>query len=626
MVFLARDFVLKTIGDEREVGVARFLVPDRWDVLLSPLRPSMFSEPLDLLVRTAPPPLLLADLDAEGLPRRTSAGAAPDLGRPDPSLLSRARRRGRASARIDYGEREARLVLAPAGDGFAALVFGENDLEQGGFAFAKVLLTYSGVCLLYALALLVRRGTRRTPLLFRHRVSLFLVVLSVPPVPLLAAYNTRVSNQRYEREIRERLVRRLDTAETLLGQAAGPVDNDWCTRFAANHRMDVNVYRGQELVATSRPGVWDTGLLARRLAAPPYVELELEKRREHVGREDFAHVADLRAAYRRIERGGDALILAAPALDDRRALERLAAEGNSLLLAIFLLAATVTVFGGLFLSRSLTRPLHELRQATRKVALGEFEVSLREGRTDEFGDLVRAFNQMTIELRGAQDLRVRAEKAAAWREMARQIAHDIRNPLTPIKLTIQNLIAVHRADPAAFEQEFEQGARLILEQIEALHRIAGDFSAYARLPARRLEPVPLGELMAEIAALYAASGGAAVRVDAPPEPLPVQGDRDELRRALINLVANGRQAASKSVLLRARAEDGFVRLDVVDDGIGIAPEALARIFEPSFTTKTSGTGLGLPIVKRIVDDHGGTIAIATEPGRGTTVTVRFPRA
>jgi nitrogen fixation/metabolism regulation signal transduction histidine kinase len=216
--------------------------------------------------------------------------------------------------------------------------------------------------------------------------------------------------------------------------------------------------------------------------------------------------------------------------------------------------------------------------------------------------------------------------AAAWRARARPIAHDVRNPLTPIKLTIQNLIAAHRNDRKAFEQEFEKGAELILEQIEALHRIAGDFSAYARLPARRLEAVPLGALLDEIAALYAASGGAAVLAEAPAEPLPVRGDRDELRRALINLVANGRQAGSRTVLMRARAEDGFVRLDVVDDGTGFAPEALDRIFEPSFTTKTSGTGLGLPIVKRIVDDHGGTIAIATEPGRGTTVTVRLPRA
>ena len=263
--------------------------------------------------------------------------------------------------------------------------------------------------------------------------------------------------------------------------------------------------------------------------------------------------------------------------------------------------------------------MRRLQEATSRVAGGELDAKLPEGRKDEFGALVRAFNRMTRELRDAQDLRVRAEKAAAWREMASQVAHEIKNPLTPIKLTVQNLLA---ADPETFREEFDRGAQLILDQIDALHRIAGAFSAYARFPSQEVVDVDVRRILTEIADLYGADD-AEVDVTAPAEPLVVRADRDELRRVLINLVTNSQQAHAKRIELRAAAEEDFVRIEVVDDGTGIPAEVKDRIFDPSFTTKTSGTGLGMPIVKRTVDDYGGTIDLESEPGKGTRVTVRL---
>jgi len=208
--------------------------------------------------------------------------------------------------------------------------------------------------------------------------------------------------------------------------------------------------------------------------------------------------------------------------------------------------------------------------------------------------------------------------------MARQVAHEIKNPLTPIKLTIQNLLAAYQEDPEGFKEEFENGAKLILDQIAALHRIAGAFSAYAKFPSRHPRRIDVNAMMADVAALYGAAGGSVVEVCPAPTPLVIQADYDELRRALINLVTNARQARAGRVTLSAAAEDGYARLDVVDDGAGIPPEVQARLFDPSFTTKTSGTGLGLPIVKRIVDDCGGAIEIESLPAGGTRITIRLP--
>ncbi|MGH7163547.1 MAG: sensor histidine kinase, partial [Planctomycetota bacterium] len=542
----------------------------------------------------------------------------------DRALAERAREEGRAVAHASIHGRAARVVVIAARGGFGVLAFEEETLRHAAFAFAKVLFTDSAICLLYVAGLYLT-GRARPVFLFRHRVALGLVLLSVPPVLLLAAYNEEVVEERYEEEVSERLRRRLDLAETLLRDESRVPDNAWCTAFAADHRADLNVYRDDELVATSRPGVWDTGMLARRLSARAYVDLHLKSRSGTTDEVYFGRPEGLRMAYRKVRGGwGDPPVtLAAPALDDRSALERRAAAGNALLLAAYLLTATLTVFLALFFARSVTAPVRRLQEATRKVAAGDLEATLPEGRGDEFGDLVRAFNRMTRELRDAQELRVRAEKEAAWREMARQVAHEIKNPLTPLKLTIQNLLAAHREGQAGFTAEFEAGSQRMLEQIEALRRIANEFSAYARFPSRQVAPVEVNALLDDVAALYAAGGG--VVAERAPAPLVVDADRDELRRALINLVANSRQAGARRVVLRGRREDGLARIEVEDDGSGIAPELMPRLFQPAFTTKRSGTGLGLAIVKRIVDDLGGTIDVRSEPGRGTTVAIVLPR-
>jgi nitrogen fixation/metabolism regulation signal transduction histidine kinase len=273
----------------------------------------------------------------------------------------------------------------------------------------------------------------------------------------------------------------------------------------------------------------------------------------------------------------------------------------------------------------LMRPVRRLEGATREVAAGNLDVEVpRAAGRGELSQLMASFEQMTRDLRDAQDLQARAERAAAWREMAQQIAHDVKNPLTPIKLTIQNLLALQKEAPDIFEEEFERGSGLILEQIDQLQRIAGNFSSFASMPTRQADPVDVAALLKETAELHGAAG--AIDLDLDTGELVVRADRDELSRVLHNLLSNARESEAKSIQLRGGRQNGQVRIDIVDDGRGIDPAAMDRIFEPSFTTRTRGTGLGLPIVKRIVDDLDGTIAIDSKVGSGTRVTILLPRA
>jgi nitrogen fixation/metabolism regulation signal transduction histidine kinase len=217
-----------------------------------------------------------------------------------------------------------------------------------------------------------------------------------------------------------------------------------------------------------------------------------------------------------------------------------------------------------------------------------------------------------------------AVRVLAWGELARQIAHEIKNPLTPIRLGIQHLVRAYRDRRRDFGATLEKTAEQILAEIERLDAIARAFSRFGAPPADAgpLERQDVTEIVREVAQLYAL-GGVEVRVAAPGSVRALTR-RDELKEVLVNLLENSRNAGARQIVVEvaSRAEGGaYVR--VRDDGVGIAPEDLSRIFEPHFSTTTSGTGLGLAICRRLVRSWGGTIEVESEPGRGTVVSLEL---
>ena len=212
--------------------------------------------------------------------------------------------------------------------------------------------------------------------------------------------------------------------------------------------------------------------------------------------------------------------------------------------------------------------------------------------------------------------------------MARQVAHEIKNPLTPMKLSAQHLQQAWKDRHPKFDQILEESTETIIDRCEALRRIAIEFSDYARMPGRKMRVEDLGKLVREARRLYGDTTERNVRfdVEAPEGALWTRVDKDEVMRLFINLIENSIQAMPKGgdLSVRVWGENGFARVDVSDSGMGIPAENLGRIFEPSFSTKTGGAGLGLPICRAIMLDYGGSIAITSEIGRGTTVELTFP--
>jgi nitrogen fixation/metabolism regulation signal transduction histidine kinase len=307
--------------------------------------------------------------------------------------------------------------------------------------------------------------------------------------------------------------------------------------------------------------------------------------------------------------------------------------------ALFLAAALVAVLAALLLAvlvaPPLARPIREVAEAADRLARGDRAVHLREGVGGEVGRLVAAFNQMTRAVDEAEGRLRRAERMAAWRDMARQMAHEIKNPLTPIRMAVELLRKARERALPDFDELFEEETRVVLDEVARLRRLVEDFSRFARAPRPRPEALDVRELLAHVAELHGAQK-ARVTVRFEGEPGDLRGDRDQLTQVLLNLVSNGCIAAEERAqgdpagpapevrVTSSVGGPGRLRWTVWDNGAGIPASVRDRLFEPYVTTRKGGTGLGLAITYRIVTDHGGTLTARSDTS-GTTFVVELPR-
>src|SRR6185295_2290502 len=273
-------------------------------------------------------------------------------------------------------------------------------------------------------------------------------------------------------------------------------------------------------------------------------------------------------------------------------------------------------------------PVNRLTRATRRIASGEFDLRVAATSSDELGRLVNDFNHMARDLEHQRTELERTNRLEAWAEMARQVAHEIKNPLTPIQLNAEHLRRVNTDRGEPLSPVLDQSVNTILAQVKLLRQIASEFSSFASSPSVQRSAVDIGGLLHEIVEPYrsALEGQIDFNIGVPSDLPPVLIDRTLTTRALTNIIENALHAmGSRGTLTTVAApEDGVVRIQVSDTGQGMEHDALARAFEPYFSTKTTGTGLGLPIAKRNVELSGGTISIASERGRGTTVEISLP--
>jgi len=298
----------------------------------------------------------------------------------------------------------------------------------------------------------------------------------------------------------------------------------------------------------------------------------------------------------------------------------------------FLLRVEVLVaMGGILLAllvafwttARITRPVEALAAGARAVAAGDWHTQVDVHSGGEIGALAAAFNQMTRDLLEQRDRLVQAERVAAWRELARRLAHELKNPLFPLQITVENLQRARAAHPGEFDEVFRESTATLLAELGKLRGIVGRFSDFARMPQPQLETVDLNNLVRESLKLFEAqmqAAGVTLRLELAAGLRAIRADPGQLARALQNLVLNAIDAMPSGgrLTIRTAPHESGVRLEVSDTGQGLTQEECDRLFTPYYTTKTHGTGLGLAIVQSVISDHGGKIGVRSEPGKGTT--------
>ena len=284
-----------------------------------------------------------------------------------------------------------------------------------------------------------------------------------------------------------------------------------------------------------------------------------------------------------------------------------------------------------WIAERVTKPVRQLAIASRQVAEGNWSVRVAPTSSDELGQLARAFNQMTQQLVEQRDRLVKSERVAAWRELARRLAHELKNPLFPLQITVENLLRAREGDPSQFEEVFHESTTTLLAELANLRIIVGRFSDFAKMPPPQLQPVNLNEVVRGGLKLFEPQLNAAgkrpitAEMELDPELKPVQADPDLLHRVVQNLILNAFDAmpSGGTLTLRTRRSAHGVRLEVSDTGKGLTKEECERLFTPYYTTKQHGTGLGLAIVQSVITDHGGNVSVESEPDRGTTFRIEL---
>ncbi len=301
---------------------------------------------------------------------------------------------------------------------------------------------------------------------------------------------------------------------------------------------------------------------------------------------------------------------------------------------ISLVIAGVAVFIAVIVSGIVTarvsRPIRKLAQAAGEIGQGNWDVRVETSGKDEIGKLAEAFNQMTEELIGQRERLVQSERVAAWRELARRLAHELKNPLFPLQITVENLLRARENTPEQFDEVFRESTGTLLAEIANLKTIIGRFSDFSRMPAPQIQAVDMNEMVRSVTQLFQGQlNREPARIhtelqlgDVP----PVSGDPVLLRRVVENLVLNAIDAMPKggTLVFRTYMNEKFAVFELSDTGAGLTPEECDRLFTPYYTTKQHGTGLGLAIAQSVVSDHHGRISVSSKKDQGTTFHVEIP--
>lgn len=402
--------------------------------------------------------------------------------------------------------------------------------------------------------------------------------------------------------------------------------------YAHLFSTDISLFSNEgKLFNTSEPRLYDLGLAASLANPQAYADLK-QNRTSATSVDEKAGELNYSSLYTPLFNAKKELIgfVNLPYYARQADLVNELSGIISAFINVYIILFVISILSGLILAGYITRPLQLIKQQIANITLGKQNEKIKWQSNDEIGKLVNEYNQMLVKLEESASLLAQSERESAWREMAKQVAHEIKNPLTPMKLNLQYLQHLMKNNPDDFKEKFEKASAGIIEQIDSLATIANEFSSFAKFPKTNLQAINLCEIIKISVLTFENHKNISINNHISQNEILVLGDKDQALRVFNNILKNAVQALDEKqepkIEIDMQEDDHSVVISIKDNGVGIDAEMQQKLFTPNFTTKNTGSGLGLAMVKNIMQGFDGKVWFDSEINKGTTFYLEFLKA
>lgn len=494
---------------------------------------------------------------------------------------------------------------------YTVVTLKEKDLEWSVFNFFKLFILHSAFILILLLFILVKnfKSFREIRFTFKSQLLTSFLIISLIPLLALAIYNRSSVSVKSENLVRSSLREKAVLVEQhIKTQIKNNPNRPVLTAVEKAFKelgISFNFYDSSRVTFSSNTDLLSAGVIPELLNPSALRSLRLIGLNEEIVKNNFESV-EYHSFFKKARINSRSYIIEVNDIFNKLENPFSPLEIDVFIFGSYSAAILIIILVSTFLAGRISAPIRNLTNATNSVALGDLNVEVEKVEYGEIRELINGFNYMTAEIKRNQRELGELERESAWREMAKQVAHEIKNPLTPMKLALQQLIASYKDGTKNFDAIFDKVTKTILQQIDTLSQIASEFSSFARMPGIKLSNVDLLLIINEVKNLFIHER-AALLLETSLSEAVIEADENNLRRVLINLVRNSIQAKAELITLRLSKDDNYFYISVADNGIGIPEEITDKIFETDFSTKKSGMGLGLKLAKRFLSSIRGEI-------------------
>lgn len=506
-----------------------------------------------------------------------------------------------------------------------AVAVAEREFSWDLFNFFKIFIVHSFFIVITFFVFLISR-INKLNITFKGKLLFAFLFISIIPVVILALYNSNVVSGHSREGIFNELSQRANYVEKQISSQLQKTKSRALKTICQNVNKELGIafalYSGTDQIYNSQDAYNRIGFFDRKLNSKTYYQLHYLRYKEYLTTEKINDYT-FDNYYRYISINGTDYILSVNDAFNRIKSSFTTVEINVVIFGIYSFAVIIIIIISTLFANQISQPIQKLTKAAEAVGKGDLNVKIQHSERGELRELLDGFNMMTSELKKNQIEIAEMEREAAWKEMAKQVAHEIKNPLTPMKLALQQLIIAYKDKSKDFDKLFEKVSQTVLNQIDNLSGIASEFSRFAKMPSLKIEIIDLVSILNDTVNMFLHEK-TAVEIITELKIAEIEGDISQLRRMFINLIRNSIQANASKITISLKEEDGNFKIFFADDGHGIREEVRDKIFETNFTTKKQGMGLGLSLAKRFLESIKGEIILLSTSENGSTFVISIP--